>query len=108
MYKTTLKVHEDAPPFLLIHGTLDSLASINDGRVFSQKLRAVSRQPVVFAELPGTEHAFETMHSPRTEATIDAVHRFLEWSLANAPGPSTSAAQQTEETTEKEHAEATA
>ena len=30
-------------------------------------------------ELPGAEHAFEIMHSPRTEHAIDGVERFLEW-----------------------------
>jgi acetyl esterase/lipase len=34
---------------------------------------------VVFVELPGAEHGFDFMHSPRTENAIDGVHRFLEW-----------------------------
>jgi len=33
----------------------------------------------VFVELPGAEHGFDFMHTPRTENAIDAVHRFLEW-----------------------------
>jgi acetyl esterase/lipase len=75
-------VHSAAPPFMIVHGELDSLTPVNDGRVFSHKLREVSDQPVVFAALPGAEHAFEGMHSPRTEHTIEGVYRFLEWSLA--------------------------
>ena len=78
------QVHEGAPPFMVVHGELDSLAVVAEGRVFSQKLREVSSNPVVYAELPGAEHAFETVHSLRTEETIDAVHRFLEWSRALA------------------------
>jgi acetyl esterase/lipase len=73
------QVHPDAPPFMVVHGELDSLAVVAEGRVFSEKLREVSCEPVVYAELPGAEHAFELVHSPRTEATIDAVQRFLEW-----------------------------
>ena len=66
-----------------MHGALDSLAVVNDGRVFAQRLRRSSRKPVVFLELPGTEHGFDFLHSPRTEAVIDGVHRFLEWTRAN-------------------------
>jgi hypothetical protein len=45
-------------------------------------LREVSANPVVYLELPGAEHAWEMLHSYRTEHTIDGVHRFLEWELA--------------------------
>lgn len=80
------QIHPDAPPFMLLHGTHDSLAAVAEGRVFSQKLREVSRQPVVYVEMPGAEHAWEVVHSLRTEHTLDGVHRFLEWARANA-GP---------------------
>jgi acetyl esterase/lipase len=73
------QIHEDAPPFMIVHGTLDSLAAITDGRAFAQRMRRTARNPVIFLELPGTEHGFDCVHSPRTEATIDGVHRFLEW-----------------------------
>lgn len=76
-------VRKDAPPFMVIHGELDSLALVNEGRVFSEKLRAVSDKPVVFLELPGAEHGFDCFHSPRTEYTIDGIHRFLEWARTN-------------------------
>ena len=77
-----VQVHKDAPPFMVLHGTHDSLAAVRDGQVFAQKLEEASEQPVVYVEMPGAEHAWETMHSLRTEHTIDGVHRFLEWSLA--------------------------
>ena len=76
------QVHGDAPPFMVLHGSLDSLAAVKDGQIFAEKLKEVSEQPVVYAELPGAEHAWETIHSLRTEHTIDGVHRFLEWVLA--------------------------
>jgi acetyl esterase/lipase len=82
------QIHEDAPPFMILHGTLDSLAVVNEGRVFSEKLREVSHKPVVYVEMPGAEHAWEVVHSLRTEHTIDGVHRFLEWVRAgNAERP---------------------
>jgi len=77
------QIHEAAPPFMLVHGRIDSLAAINDGRTFAQRLRRTSRKPVVFAELPGAEHGFDCMHSPRTERVIDGVERFLDWVRAN-------------------------
>ena len=80
------QVHGDAPPFMVLHGSLDSLAAVKDGQIFAEKLKEVSEQPVVYAELPGAEHAWETIHSLRTEHTIDGVHRFLEWVLARHRG----------------------
>jgi acetyl esterase/lipase len=74
-----VQIHEDAPPFMVLHGELDSLAPVADARTFVQRLRRSSRNPVVFVELPGAEHGFDFMHSPRTENAIDGVHRFLEW-----------------------------
>ena len=76
------QVHEDAPPFLIFHGTHDTLAALRDAQVFAEKLRAVSAEPVVYVEMPGAEHAWEIFHSMRTEHTINGVHRFLEWALA--------------------------
>ena len=40
-------------------------------------LRAVSRQPVVYAEIPGAQHAFEIFPSLRSALAIDGVERFL-------------------------------
>lgn len=77
------QIHPDAPPFMVVHGTHDSLAVVNEGRVFSQKLRQASNNPVVYVEMPGAEHAWETVHSLRTEHTVDGVHRFLEWVRAD-------------------------
>lgn len=76
------QVHKDAPPFMVWHGTHDSLAVVQDARVFVDKLREVSAEPVIYVEMPGAEHAWEIVHSVRTEHTIDGVHRFLEWALA--------------------------
>jgi acetyl esterase/lipase len=71
-------LHSDAPPFLVIHGTHDSLACVEEARAFAQKLKAQSRAQVVYAELPRTQHAFEVFHSTRTTHVIRAMHRFAE------------------------------
>lgn len=75
-------VRPDAPPFFVIHGTHDSLAPVESARSFVSALRRVSRQPVLYAELPGAQHSFDVFHSLRTGHTINAVHRFLENSFA--------------------------
>jgi acetyl esterase/lipase len=66
-----------APPFFVLHGTNDSLVPIEQGRAFVGELRDRSTRPVVYAELPGAQHAFEAMSSVRTHATVHAVERFL-------------------------------
>ena len=73
-------ISRDAPPFMVIHGDLDSLALVAEARTFTHELRNVSENPVVYLELPGAEHAFDCFRSPRTEETIDGIQRFLEWS----------------------------
>src|SRR5262249_1846405 len=72
------RVHADAPPFFIIHGTHDALAYVEDARLFVQSLRGVSRNPVVYAEIPGAQHAFEIFHSVRCAHAVDAVCVFLE------------------------------
>ena len=71
------QVHRDAPPFLVIHGDRDVLSPVEDARMFVERLRAVSREPVYYAELRGAQHAFDVFCSPRTLRTVTAVHRFL-------------------------------
>jgi acetyl esterase/lipase len=72
------RVHQDAPPFFVIHGTNDSFGpSIVQPRAFVPRLRAVSRQVVAYAEVPDAQHAFDTWSSPRSAAAAEAVGRFL-------------------------------
>ncbi len=70
-------VGPDAPPFMIVHGSNDTLVPVEQARSFVAMLRAESKQPVVYAELPGAQHAFEVFDSRRTLATVGAVHRFL-------------------------------
>jgi acetyl esterase/lipase len=75
-------LRRDAPPFFVLHGTHDSLASVEDARYFAERLRAVSAQPVVYAELPGAQHAWDVFRSVRAMESVQAVTRFLEWARA--------------------------
>jgi acetyl esterase/lipase len=72
------RVRPDAPPFFVIHGTNDTLVPVTDARRFVDALRAVSTAPVLYAELPFTQHAFDVLPSIRTAQAVAAVVRFLE------------------------------
>jgi len=71
------RVGPDAPPFFVIHGERDTLAPLSDARKFVGALRAVSKSPVLFAEIRGAQHAFDMLTSPRAVAVIEGVERFL-------------------------------
>ena len=75
-----LRVTEQAPDFFLLHGTHDTLVDVDQARAFAARLREVSPNKVVYAELPGAQHAFETFHSIRGAHAVRAVERFLSWS----------------------------
>ncbi|AAS04358.1 alpha/beta hydrolase [Mycobacterium avium] len=70
-------VNPDAPPFFVLHGRNDSLAYVEQARAFVERLRQVSTQPVVYAELPFTQHAFDIFGSVRAAHTAVAVEQFL-------------------------------
>lgn len=72
-----LRVNADAPPFFVIHGARDSLVEVSQARAFVRALREVSRRPVAYAELPGTQHAFDVFLSIRSAHMVRGVDRFL-------------------------------
>ncbi|MDI5966830.1 alpha/beta hydrolase [Streptomyces sp. SL13] len=76
-------VRSDAPPFLIVHGDRDSVVPAAGARHFAATLRAVSTSPVVHAELPGGQHAFDLFPSYRFETVVDAVESFAAWVLKN-------------------------
>jgi acetyl esterase/lipase len=73
------RVNENAPPFFVIHGHGDSLIPVREARSFVDALRAVSRNPVAYAELSGAQHAFDVFPSIRSAHVVRGVERFLEW-----------------------------
>jgi len=80
------QAHESAPPFFLIHGDRDSLVPVEVARRFRDALRSKSQNPVLYAELPGAQHAFEVLRSPRTLYAVEAVAGFCEWVRARDMG----------------------
>jgi acetyl esterase/lipase len=71
------RVHADAPPFFLLHGAHDSLVNVAEARELARLLRETSTSSVVYAELPGAQHAFDIFSSIRGAHAIRAVERFL-------------------------------
>jgi acetyl esterase/lipase len=65
------------PPIMLVHGTNDSLVPVDGARRMAGALRRSSSQPVVYAELPLAQHAFDIYASLRTRYTVRAIERFL-------------------------------
>jgi acetyl esterase/lipase len=85
-------VSEDAPPFFVLHGTNDSLIPVEQARRFTTRLREISRQPVVYAELPCAQHAFDIFGSARAAHAAVAVEQFLAETYASRPADALSAA----------------
>ncbi len=73
------KVRPDAPPFFVLHGTDDSIIPVTEGRAFAEAMQAASDSPVVYAEIPHAQHAFDFFGSPHGHFTATAVAHFLDW-----------------------------
>ncbi|TDC52252.1 alpha/beta hydrolase [Jiangella ureilytica] len=80
-----------APPVFVAHGDRDPLVPVEAARELVAHLRAASPNPVVYAELPGAQHAFDLYHSVRHEAVVDGVEAFVARVLASVTaGPAVS------------------
>ncbi len=73
----THRIHPDAPPFLVFHGDQDTLVPVNDARTFVKRMEETSRNPVLYVEMPGAEHAFDIFPSLRTARVVECIERFL-------------------------------
>ena len=76
------RIRPDAPPFLVIHGDRDTMVPVSEARRFAQRLRSRTPGPVVYAEIPGAQHAFEIFPSVRTTFVVHAVERYLAFLLS--------------------------
>ncbi len=71
------RTHADAPPFLVIHGTADTIIPVQQARDFVEKLRGESRSVVGYVELPGAGHGFDMTDGARTGSMATAIGLFL-------------------------------
>ncbi len=73
------RVSPDAPDFFVLHGAHDSLVPVTQARELVRLLRETSRRTVVYAELPGAQHAFDVFPSIRSAHIVRAIDRYLHW-----------------------------
>ncbi|MBW0119204.1 alpha/beta hydrolase, partial [Pseudonocardia abyssalis] len=65
-----------APPFLVVHGSADTIVAVGQSRRFVARMRELGNE-VYFAELPHAQHGFDGFPTARTGHHVRAVHRFL-------------------------------
>ncbi|MFT4036069.1 MAG: alpha/beta hydrolase [Patulibacter sp.] len=70
-------LRRDAVPFFVIHGNGDTLVPVGESRAFVAALRDISAQVVLYAEMPGGQHAFDLLPTWRSAPVIRAIERFL-------------------------------
>lgn len=71
------QITADAPPFLVIHGSHDSLVPPTEARVFVEALRSESQGEVQYLEVEGAQHAFDAVSSPRSRRVAAVATEFL-------------------------------
>jgi acetyl esterase/lipase len=76
------QVGPQAPPFLVVHGARDSLVPSAESVQFAEALRSGSTREVVYLEVAGATHGFDSVASFRTRSVVRGVGRFLEWALS--------------------------
>lgn len=74
-----LRITPDAPDFFVLHGVRDTMVSVQQARLFVERLRQVGKRSVVYAELPGAQHGFDIFPSIRSAHVVRAVDRYLHW-----------------------------
>jgi acetyl esterase/lipase len=72
------RITADAPPFLVVHGSKDTLVSVGIARAFVERFRATTASPIAYVELPWAQHGYDTLCSPRCSASIVGIGRFLD------------------------------
>lgn len=71
------RVGPHAPPFLVVHGTADTIIPVAQAGAFVDELRVTSRAAVAYLELPGAHHGFDVTDGARTPAVVTAIGLFL-------------------------------
>jgi acetyl esterase/lipase len=71
------RVTDSAPPFFVVHGGSDFVIPVAQAQTFVDELRATSRQPVGYLELPGAHHGFDLVDGKCTGSACTAIELFL-------------------------------
>ncbi|MFP1150872.1 alpha/beta hydrolase fold domain-containing protein [Mycobacterium sherrisii] len=70
-------VHDQAPPFFVLHGQKDELVPCTQARDFCAAMRAAGAPAVAHAELANAHHAFDILSTARSRLAANAVGDFL-------------------------------
>jgi acetyl esterase/lipase len=70
-------VHNQAPPFFVLHGEKDELVPCSQARTFCAALRDAGAPTVAYAELANAHHAFDILSTVRSRLAANAVADFL-------------------------------
>jgi acetyl esterase/lipase len=82
------QVHADAPPFLIVHGTHDSLVPVPESRYFAEAMAAAGAS-VQLVEVDGAQHAFDALGGVRTRALAAVIREFLDRAVSGRHQPPT-------------------
>lgn len=74
-------VHEEAPPFLLFHGTNDRTVDVKHSDTFVEALRKVGAEDVTYVRIDGAGHGVFNQHGERSGP---AMERFFQKTLRGA------------------------
>ena len=69
------QVHSEAPPFLVVHGSFDSIVLATESHHFVEALTGAG-VPVTYVEVPWAQHGFDAIASYRTRAVAE---RCVDW-----------------------------
>ena len=68
---------------LIVQGSTDTALPSDEARTVADSLRSVSESPVVYVELPDTQHSFDFFASVRSRLAADAIESFLDWTRSH-------------------------
>lgn len=78
------QVGSHAPPFLVVHGTHDSLIPPSEARHFVDALVKSSESTVRHIEVRGAQHAFDAPASRRVRSLVGVITAFAEQAISGA------------------------
>jgi acetyl esterase/lipase len=70
-------VHNQAPPFFVLHGEKDELVPCTQARTFCAAMRDAGAPTVAYAELANAHHAFDILSTVRSRLAAKSVSDFL-------------------------------
>ncbi|KAG0083385.1 hypothetical protein BGZ92_010820 [Podila epicladia] len=71
------RIQSTGVPFLVVHGEFDIIAHVQSARDFVSEFQTKSSATINYLEIPGGNHGFHTLSSPRSWYTIIATAEWL-------------------------------